>query len=140
EVLPPVPSMSPPPGSRGAPAARPSCSLSWPGSLAALFEQLRDDRRPSRLVTRAETLARVAVEVLVEEDQVAPVRVGLKALTRAVHRTAAHPSQEDRRQTPRQLDRDVPERHHPPGPGGALHGEAVAEVIVEFLDRLDQQL
>src|SRR5215218_5428071 len=61
--------------------------------LAALFEQLRNDRRPSRLVAGAEPLSRVAVEVLVEEDQIPPVRIGLEALDAAVNRPPAAATQ-----------------------------------------------
>ena len=38
-----------------------------------LLDQLRDERRPAGLVRRAQPLARIAVEVLVEEQVVAPV-------------------------------------------------------------------
>src|SRR5439155_9528384 len=39
-------------------------------AAGALLEQLRDERRPARLVGRAKPAARVAVGVLVEEDEV----------------------------------------------------------------------
>ena len=41
------------------------------------LEQSGDERRPAGLVRRAETAARVAVEVLVEEQPVPQVRFGL---------------------------------------------------------------
>src|SRR6058998_1365076 len=52
-----------------------------------VLDQADDDRGPTGLVVRAESLARIAVEIFVEEHQVAPVRVfgppGIVALTRA---------------------------------------------------------
>src|SRR5690348_8886423 len=49
----------------------------------------RDDSGPARLVTRPEPGAVVAVEVLVEEQVIAPVRVVLELLRSAEHRAAA---------------------------------------------------
>src|SRR5882672_4497652 len=53
-------------GRKGSPDARES-------SLAALLEELRDEARPAGLVAGADPGAVVTVEVLVEQDQVAPV-------------------------------------------------------------------
>src|SRR6478609_930410 len=47
-------------------------------------DQVRDDAGPAGLVRGSDPLARVAVEVLVEEQQVVPVRVGLELFDRAV--------------------------------------------------------
>ena len=52
-------------------------------------EDARDEARPPRLVAGAEAGAVVAVEVLVEEDQVAPVRVPLELLRPAVNGSPA---------------------------------------------------
>src|SRR4051812_31020855 len=46
----------------------------------------RDDAGPASLVTRAESGAIVAVEVLVELKVVAPQRIGLEFLGPAIHR------------------------------------------------------
>src|SRR4029453_16484566 len=50
--------------------------------------QLGDQGRPAGLVTGADASSVVAVEVLVEEQQIAPVRVGLEFLSAAVDGTA----------------------------------------------------
>src|ERR1051326_6430049 len=47
-------------------------------SLAPLVNQRGDEARPARLMRRAEAHAGVAVVVLVEEQEVAPVRVVLE--------------------------------------------------------------
>src|SRR5215469_15756150 len=46
--------------------------------VAALFNELGNQTRPAGLMTRADTCAIVSVKVLVEIDEVAPVRVILK--------------------------------------------------------------
>src|SRR5439155_7331207 len=51
--------------------------------------QARYDARPPGLMTRAQTRAVIAVEVFVEEDQVAPVRILLKLPRAPVNRAAA---------------------------------------------------
>src|SRR5688572_381322 len=50
------------------------------------LNQRRDRARPSRLVAGAQARAVVAVEILVEEEVVAPVRVLLERLRAAVDR------------------------------------------------------
>ena len=46
--------------------------------FAALLEELCDQAGPTCLMTRTDAGTIVAVEVLVEGNQVAPVRIGLK--------------------------------------------------------------
>src|SRR6476659_35255 len=59
---------------------------------------------PSGLVTGADTGAVVAVEVLVEENQIAPVRVGLELFRAAIDRSLALlVSEKDLRESPGQL-------------------------------------
>src|SRR5882724_3822262 len=48
------------------------------GMLALLLDELSDQPRPAGLVARAQARARVAVEVLVEQQVAAPVRVALE--------------------------------------------------------------
>jgi len=70
-------------------------------SLAALLEQFGHEPRPARLVARADAGAVVAVEVLVEEEQVAPVGIALELFSAAVDRPAAiRVAQEDTREPP----------------------------------------
>src|SRR5712692_8329823 len=72
-------------------------------SLPALLQELRDEPRPARLVAGADAGAVVAVEVLVERDQAAPVRVALEDLRAAVDGTApVGAGQEEPAEPPRQ--------------------------------------
>ena len=74
--------------------------------LAALLQQFGHQRGPARLVAGPDAAAVVPVEVLVEEHQVAPVRVGLELLGSAVHRPAAVGiAQEDAGETSRRSSR-----------------------------------
>ena len=52
-------------------------------SFAALLEQLRDQACPTSLVTRTHSCSGISVKVLVEENEITPVRVGLKLHTSA---------------------------------------------------------
>ena len=82
-------------------------------------EQRRDEAGPPGLVAGAEPGAVVAVEVLVEQDQVAPVRIVLELRRAAVHRPPpVVVAQERRRQPPRDLLRDLEQRHVLPEPVG----------------------
>jgi hypothetical protein len=64
----------------------------------------RDDAGPTGLVARAEAGPVVTVEIFVEQDQIAPVRVLLELPGSAIHRTPAIlVSQEDAREAARDL-------------------------------------
>jgi hypothetical protein len=54
-----------------------------------LFDQLGNQAGPAGLVTRADAGAIVAVEILVEKDQVPPVGIALKKFGATGYRTAA---------------------------------------------------
>src|SRR3954470_1575958 len=95
-------------GSKDRGSDDPSILSSVSRPFAALFQQLGDDGGPSRLMAGSEALARVGVEILVEENQIAPVRVRLEARVGSIDRPAAIAAQEDRGQPPRQLGRDLP--------------------------------
>ena len=56
---------------------------------AATADQVGDQAGPAGLVRGADAGAGVAMEVLVELQQVVPLRVGLELLDRAVDRAAA---------------------------------------------------
>src|SRR5436190_8993455 len=104
----------------------------------------RDQRRhqtgPSRLVARAETGAIVAVEVLVEQQMVAPVRIGLKRLRAAEHRPPSIlVANEDVGNAPGNVFGDVEQVHPAAGTGRALDGERVAVEQVELHQGADQQ-
>ena len=65
-----------PPLSRPGPDRRPSVD----GWHAALFDQLRHERRPPCLVRRPESSPCVAVEVFVKQHELAPIWIALKQL------------------------------------------------------------
>ena len=67
-------------------------SLPWSSSLVAapvLLHQLGHEPGPARLVARPEPRARVPVEILVEQDEVAPVWIDLESRDLAVRGPAA---------------------------------------------------
>jgi hypothetical protein len=55
-----------------------------------LLDQFGDQSGPTRLVARADADAVVAVEVCVERDQIASVRVGLEFFRAAENRSSPH--------------------------------------------------
>ena len=55
--------------------------------LSALYQQFRHERRPAGLMAGTHSGAGIAVEVLVEWNQVVPQGIGLKELDPAKHRT-----------------------------------------------------
>src|SRR5689334_20817680 len=69
-------------------SAPPSLEQALRVRVAEQLDQARDHPRPAGLVTRSETRAVVAVEVLVEEQVVAPVRVALELLGASENRPA----------------------------------------------------
>src|SRR5207302_2131336 len=96
------------------------CATASPAS--GLLQQLRHERRPPGLVARPEPRARVAVKVLVEEQAVAPVGIGLKDVVRPEDRPApARAAQEDAREPAGQLLADLPQRQRGPRARRALH-------------------
>src|SRR5947209_19615207 len=85
--------------------------------------------------------SRVTVEVLVKENQIAPMWVGLELFEISEHRPATslvlekyacHPA--------RQFARYLPQGHHLSRSSRELDFEVVADVVVKFLQRLDQQV
>ena len=58
-------------------------------AAVGLLQELRHKRRPAGLVACAQPRARVAVEVFVEENQVAPMGIALEYLGGTVNGTAA---------------------------------------------------
>src|SRR5262245_57058688 len=90
-----------------------------------------DDPGPSRLMTGTDAGAVVAVEVLVEEQEIAPVRILLELLRRSVDRPAPlRVSHEDAGEAARDLLRDPVERHASARARGAFDRERVSVVGV----------
>ena len=82
--------------------------------VAAVLQEQRHKRRPSRLMTRAESGASLCVEELMERHVIAPVRVVLKVLVIAEGRAAASVvvvTEEDAREPSREFVGDLRERH-----------------------------
>ena len=110
-------------------------------SLATLLQEFRHQPGPAGLMTGANAGPVVAVEILVEKHQVSPVRVRLKLLGTAVYRPAiVFIRQENPGQTPREFCRDIPQRHHPAGASGKLYLVVVAQIVMELLQRLNEQV
>src|SRR5262249_44382165 len=100
-------------------------------------DQMRDEAGPAGLVAGAQTRAGVSVEVLVERHEIPPVLVLVEPGDAAVDGPAAVGAlEEDRRQAPAQLVRDLVQVHPLPRPGRALDAEVVAEEAVEALEGL----
>src|ERR1700688_2865750 len=82
----------------------------------------------------------VAVEALVKKKQVAPMRICLKLLQVAEYRSVAlFVTKKDVCHPARQLTRDIPQRLHVSRSSRELNFEIVTEIVVEFLQGLDQQ-
>src|SRR5262249_23489792 len=95
--------------------------------------------RPARLVTGADARAIVAVEILVEQDQITPVRIGLEFFHRSINRPATFRiAQKDIAQAPRDLIGNLPQGELLTGTLRTLNFELVAIVRVESSQRLDQ--
>src|SRR6516165_8915772 len=108
--------------------------------FAALFNQLGNEGRPAGLVAGANACTVVAMKVLVEVDQVAPVRILLEFLQASVHGAG---SIRGAKKNPGKAARDfrsgLPERGAISRAGRQLRGEDVAVEVVKFLQGLDEQ-
>src|SRR5215831_8717248 len=105
-----------------------------------LLQQLGDKRRPARLMAGAKPSSGIAVEILVKLDVVAPMRISLPRLVCAIDRpTTTLLAQEDVRQARREVLRDLPERALHARAGGTLDEKLVAVVVMEPLQRLNEQ-
>src|SRR5271157_4889762 len=81
--------------------------------LSALLHQLRDDAGPSGLVARSNSGSRIAVEVLMEQHQVTPMRISLELFEIAEHRPAAILiAKKNVRHPARKFSRYLPQSHH----------------------------
>jgi len=86
-------------------------------------------------MTSAYSGSRVTVEVLVEEDQVTPVWVGLKFFEIPEDRSAALAIlKKYTRHAARQFSRHFPQGHHLSRSGWELNFEVVAQVVMKLLE------
>src|SRR5262249_22780966 len=103
-------------------------------------QQVCHQRSPAGLVAGANAGAVVSVEIFVEQDEILPMRIAMERLRAPVHRApTVRPAKEDPAEPPRQLVGNLGERAQLARASGTLHSEAVAEVIVELAQRLDDQ-
>src|SRR5271166_3701779 len=105
---------------------------------------MRDDRRaergPTRLVRGAKPLARVAVEILIEQGAVSPCGVGLEERVSAVLGPASlRVRQEESRQAPLDLVRHRAEVRALARASRQLHSEIVAQTAMEGSQRLNRE-
>src|SRR5882672_2670940 len=108
--------------------------------LTTLLHQLGDDASPSSLVACADSRAGIPVEVLMEEHKVAPVWVGLKLLEIAEHwPTALLVLKKNIGHATRQFAGYFPQSEHLSRPGRELNCEGFPKIVMELLQRLDQQ-
>src|SRR4030095_8509999 len=92
-------------------------------------------------MARADTSAVVAVEVFVEQDEIAPERIALEYLRAAVDGPpAVLIAQEDAREPPRALRGPPPQVERRRRARRERDLERVAVEVVELLQRLDQQV
>src|SRR6185369_11169702 len=100
----------------------------------------RNQSGPAGLMARADARPVVAVEVLVELQVVAPVRIGLERLRAAIHwALAAFVAQEDAREAVGDLASDFEQVHQLARAGRTFDLERVAVVQIEIQQRADQQ-
>src|SRR5262245_3234480 len=103
-----------------------------------LLDTSNRQRRPARLVAGADAAAGVAVEVLVEQHEIAPVRIRRVArVVPVAGPPALRVGQEQRRQPARDLVRRLAQVELAARPGRDLDLEVVAVEVVEALERLD---
>ena len=92
-------------------------------------------------MTGADADAGVAVEVFVKGDGVAPVRVGLEFFKVAEDGAlAVGVAQEDAREAAGDFGGDFPKVHYLARSGWAFYFEFVAVVVMELLERFDNQV
>src|SRR5258708_38862450 len=105
-----------------------------------MMHYIRDRTGLSGLMAGTDSGARIAVEVFVKQNQISPVRVGLEFLQVAEHGPPAlFIAQESAGQATRQFSGNLPQGHHLSRASWALDLEIVAQVVVEFLQALDQK-
>src|SRR5882762_2118201 len=104
----------------------------------ARHEKLRHQPGPAGLVRGTDATTGVAVEVLIEEDVVPEVRVGVCALMEAVDRPASVPiCKEQPSQTAGDLVGDLVEGCEVPGARRAFDPEVITVVVMELLQGLN---
>src|SRR5215472_4888372 len=105
-------------------------------SAVARQQQLRHEPCPAGLMRGAHTPPAVAVEVFIEENVVAEVRIFERALVHAVHRPMTLlVGEEQARESLGELIGHLVERGESPRAGRALDAKIIAIVVVKLLQR-----
>src|SRR6266571_3275653 len=108
--------------------------------LFCRLEEIRYHSRPAGLMAGTDAAPAITVEVLVERDVIAPVRIVLKGHVGAKYSSATLLiTQKDVREPPREFLRHLPQRQFLAGAGRAFYQEIVAIELLIFLERFDQQ-
>src|SRR2546426_4286005 len=120
------------------------CHVSLTGCRSLLpprLKQLRDESGPTGLVRCAHAAPGVPVKVLVKQHMVSKVRVILQTPIVPEHGAlSVIVAKEDPGQAGRQLGRDLVDGVIATGSRGTLDPEIVAVVVMELLQRLDDQV
>src|SRR6478752_3873875 len=127
--------------SSGTSAATASRKTTSAASLTTLLDQLRYQPCPPCLMTRPNPRTVVPVKVLVKQDQIPPVWIFLENLGSPGNWSPPiGVSQENPDQAPRNLPRHLPQISLFPRVRRTLHLEILAIVMMELLQRLNQQV
>ena len=103
-------------------------------------EQLRDEPGPARLMRRADAAAGVAMEVFVEQQVIAEMRVLLQARVMREYGPMPVLVREENASEPRgELVGDVIDREERSGSSRTFDAEVAAEVVVKLLQRFDDE-
>src|SRR5215469_5939538 len=108
-------------------------------SPATLFNQLRNQSRPTCLVARADPGPVVSVKILMELNQVAPVRIILKFLLPAIHRPAITIAQKNSHEPAGQVSCRFPEIRLMSRASRTFNFERVTKEVVKFLQGFHQK-
>src|ERR1700682_5614583 len=109
--------------------------------LSALLQQFRDQPGPPGLVAGADARAAIPMKILVEVNHVAPVGIALKFLCPSEYRPpAVCTTQKDMREPPRDFSGHLAEVHHLARACRTLDLEAIAEIVMKLLQRLNDQI
>src|SRR5688572_28539027 len=105
------------------------------------LETAHDQRRPPRLVARADAAAIVAVEVFAEQHQILEVRIlGIATLAAVTRAGTVRARQEQAREALRELARHLFEVHEVARACGTLDPQRVTIEVVIAFQRLDQEI
>src|SRR5690348_9934196 len=117
-----------------------SCHIGLAAVCAALFQELGHQCGPSRLVCGAQSHATLAVKILIEAQQIPPVRIALKFVGRSIDGAGSiFIAQEDAAQRSGEFRRNLPECQFAPRARRKLHLEFITKIVMESLQRLDDQ-